>query len=101
MGYLFVGLAVCSTSFGLMTYKKYMLNKQQSFLFITVALFLLAPVFNFIALKSLTIDVVYMATSLNGLVVLYLSRCFLKEKTTKNQFYGALLVFIGVTIYMV
>lgn len=60
-----------------------------------------APIFSFIALKYLSIDMVYMATSLNGLVVLFMSRYLLNEDVKHDQLIGAFMVFLGVCVYMV
>lgn len=101
MGYFFVLGAILATSFGLIAYKKYALDNQIILLILTVFFFLMAPVLSFISLKYLSVDIVYMATSLNGFIVLFLSQYFLKEKVKQHKFIGALLVFIGVSIYMV
>ncbi|MEZ8169578.1 EamA family transporter [Vibrio sp. 10N.222.54.F12] len=101
IGYLFVFAAILATSIGVVTYKEYSRNKSKITLFFTVALLMLAPIISFNALQYLSVDVVYMATSLNGLVVLFMTRFFLKENVTCNQFMGAVLVFIGVSVYMV
>ncbi|CAH6900180.1 EamA domain-containing protein [Vibrio chagasii] len=100
-GHVFVFFAITSTSLGLVIYKKWAKNKLKMTLLTAIILMLFAPVFNFIALKYLSIDVVYMATSLNGLVVLFLSRYLLNEDVRHEQLIGALLVFFGVCVYMI
>lgn len=101
LGYLFVLGAVFATSAGVVVYKKYTRSKNVVTLITTIVLLLLAPISSFNALQYLTVDVVYMATSLNGLIVLCMSQFFLKENVEYNQLLGAVLVFVGVSIYMV
>jgi len=100
MGYLFVIAAVISTSLALVSYKKYTISAEKLYLLLTISLFMFAPVLNFSALQYLTVDIVYMGSSLNGLIVLVLSHYYLDERVIARQFAGAILVFIGVLIYM-
>lgn len=99
-GYFFVFLAITSTSLGIVIYKVWSKNKRNITLLITIIFMVLAPIFSFIALKYLSIDLVYMATSLNGMIVLLMSRFFLNENVNHDQLIGAFLVFLGVCIYM-
>ncbi|MEZ9601403.1 EamA family transporter [Vibrio sp. 10N.286.46.A8] len=101
IGYFFVLLAIVSTSSGIVFYKIFTKSRNKVSLLATVILMVCAPIFSFTALKYLSIDLVYMATSLNGLVVLLMSRFVLGEDVKRNQLLGSILVFIGVFIYMV
>ena len=93
-------LAVLTTSAGMVLYKLYVVRGTRAFLLLTVVTFALAPIFSFLALKVYTLDVVYIATSVNGLLVLWLSKRFLAESICFRQYLGSLLVTVGVTIYM-
>lgn len=93
-------LAVLTTSVGMVLYKLYVVHGTRALLLLTVLTFLLAPIFSFLALKVYTLDVVYMATSVNGLLVLWLSKMFLAESIFFRQYLGALLIALGVAIYM-
>ncbi|WP_220465502.1 EamA family transporter [Colwellia sp. BRX10-3] len=101
MGYFLTLCAVLATSFGVVLYKQYAIKKRLLLLVTAIISFILAPVFSFLALKYLSVDTVYMMTSLNGLIVLILSYYVLKEKVVRMQILGAFLVFCGVSIYMV
>jgi len=100
MGYLYVMCAVLATSFGLVSYKYYSKHRKKIYLLLTIGLFLLAPVCNFMALEYLTVDVVYMATSINGFIVLLMSHLVLHEVVRPQQYLGALLVVSGVIVYV-
>lgn len=101
MGYFLTLCAVLVTSCGVVLYKQYAIKKRLLLLVTAIISFILAPVFSFLALKYLSVDTVYMMTSLNGLIVLILSYYVLKEKVVRMQILGAFLVFCGVSIYMV
>ncbi len=100
-GYVFTFFAILSTSLGVVTYKLFSRSKKAYIFIVTVTLMLLAPVFSFLALTQLSVDEVYMATSLNSLLVLILSFYILRERVSHRQIKGALLVFLGVCVYMV
>jgi multidrug transporter EmrE-like cation transporter len=101
LSYLYLLLAILSTSFGMVCYKIFFLNRTRMKFILSILLFVAAPVFSYGALKGIDIDVVYVATSLNSLVVLFLSGFFLKEKIHTNQIIGCVLITSGVFIYMV
>lgn len=100
MGYLYVICAILATSFGLVSYKYYSKYRNLIFMALTIVLFLLAPACSFMALKYLTVDVVYMATSINGFIVLLMSQLVLREVVRPQQYFGAILVVAGVVVYL-
>ena len=99
-GYLYVIFAVLATSLGLVSFKYFSKHRSPIYLMLTIGLFLLAPTCNFLALKYLTVDVVYMATSLNSFIVLLLSHLVLREVVNPKQYLGALFVVAGVVLYV-
>lgn len=92
-------LAIMATAFGQFYYKKYSLSKQISFLVLAIVMFISAPVFSYLALKELSIDTVYMFTSLTILVVIGLSKYYLNEKIDRQKVIGILLILIGIIFY--
>lgn len=97
--YLSLGVAILSTALGQFFYKKFSLRKKYKYYIIAIVLFLLAPIFSFIALQNISIDIVYMFTSLTILLVLLFSRFFLKEDIDLKTYYGILSIIIGVIAY--
>ena len=59
----------------------------------------MVPYLSYKALIKLTIDYVYMTTSVNIILVLILSRIFLNEKIYLNQIIGSLIIVIGIILY--
>ena len=99
MACLFLLLALFFASLGQVFYKGFANESKKIFLSFAIIFFILTPFCNFLALRSITVDVVYMATSLNSFIILLLSAYILKEQVTKKQIIGTLIIFIGVVIY--
>ncbi len=99
LNYLFLILAIFCTAVGQFFYKKYSLTNKYYFLVLTIVLFVMTPVFSFLALKKIAIDIVYMFTSLTILIVLGLSIIFLKEKIELKTYIGILFIIVGVIVY--
>jgi len=91
--------AVLTTALGQFFYKKFALNKKKIYLIISVSLFAMVPLFNFIALKEISIDIVYMSTSLTIILVIFLSKVFLNEKVDIKLYSGVLIILLGIIIY--
>jgi len=91
--------AVLTTALGQFFYKKFALNKKKIYLIISVSLFAIVPLFNFIALKEISIDIVYMSTSLTIILVIFLSKVFLNEKVDIKLYSGVLIILLGIIIY--
>lgn len=98
--YLFLLGAILSTAFGQVFYKKYTTSRNQIYLITTVSLFVLAPIFSYIALQNISIDVVYVFTALTVFIVMLLSKFFLKEVIKKKTFQGVFLVLLGIVLYV-
>ena len=97
--YLFLFGAILSTALGQFFYKKYSLTNNIVYLLITIFLFVITPVFSFLALKKIPVDVVYMFTSLTIFLVILFSKVFLNEEINKKTYVGVLLIIIGVLVY--
>jgi len=91
--------ALLFASFGQIVYKLYANTSKIYYLALTIFFFILAPFFSYIAMKQISVDMVYMATSLNSLLILSLSALILKEHVNKRQILASLIIFLGVVIY--
>ena len=96
---MFLTLAVLVSSIGQVQYKAYALNGGAFTFSSAIVFFLLAPVFSYMSLKGISVDVVYIATSLNAFIVLILSKYFLSESVRPGQFMACLTVAAGVFVY--
>ena len=95
----FLVLAVIFTALGQLLYKLYFSRKRRYLVVLAVFCFLLVPLFNYQALTELTIDVVYLSTSLKVALVLLFSYLFLNERINKQQIYSTLFIVIGIILY--
>lgn len=57
------------------------------------------PYLSYKALLKLSIDYVYMTTSVNIILVLISSRIFLDEKIFLTQIIGSLIIVLGIILY--
>lgn len=97
--YIYLALAVTCTALGQLFYKKYVMEKLRAHLLCALTLFTATPALNYLALKRLSIDLVYIATSATILMVVILSKITLKEKTTLRHWLGCMIISTGIVIY--
>lgn len=96
---LFLALAVIFTALGQLLYKLYFSRKKRYIVVLAVLCFILVPLFNYQALTELTIDIVYLSTSVKVALVLLFSYLFLGENITKQQIYSSLFIVAGIILY--
>ncbi len=97
--YIFLTLALLSTAFGQVFYKYYFQAGRKVWFLLAVSTFFSAAFFSFLALKKLTIDIVYMSTSITLVMVIILSRLWLNETIHKNKIIGSFLIISGIILY--
>lgn len=98
--YIYLAFAISFSALGQFFYKKYYLNaRAKIYLLLTIFCLVLTPFFSFQALKGLTIDTVYIATSITILLVIFLSKVFLKEILTRKKIIGIVFIILGVLLY--
>ncbi len=97
--YLFLLFAILLTALGQFCYKKFSLTQNRLYFYLTILLFVATPVFSFLALKGISVDVVYMFTSLTILIVLILSKTLLNEEITFRAYIGVLFITLGIIFY--
>lgn len=96
---MFLALAVIFTALGQLLYKLYFSRKERYIVVLAVLCFILVPLFNYQALTELTIDIVYLSTSVKVALVLLFSYLFLGEDITKQQIYSSLFIVAGIILY--
>lgn len=101
LAYSCLFMAIMSTAFGQVFYKKYSLNKKRVYLALTLGFFLINPVLSFLALQKISVDIVYVSTSLTILTVAVLSRIFLGEIMPSRSWAAIAIIVAGVLIYAV
>ena len=99
--YFYLVCALLSTTFGQLLYRFYHMKRKKIFLVFTLISFVLVPFFSYQSLLGLSIDTVYMATSITIVLVLLGGYLILGEKLSKNQILGSLVIIIGIIIYNV
>ena len=97
--YLFLLCALIFTTSGQLLFRYYHIKKRIILLCLTLLSFILVPYFSYNALIGLSIDIVYMATSVTIVLVLMGGYFLLGEKLNKNQIIGSLIIISGVIIY--
>lgn len=99
--FIYLLVAIMCTAFGQFFYKKYSVKRASVDLLLALFLFILAPTFSYFALGRLSIDLVYVSTSITILLVMLLSRFALGEKTLPRHWFGCLFIVLGVIVYAV
>ena len=96
---LMVIVAIVFTAGGQVLFKRYYLRHDRLDLYGAVALFVLVPVTNFVALRGMPFGFVYMSTAATQILVLLMSRFFLGEKLGKDALPGIALILAGIIVY--
>ena len=99
VSYVFLVLALIFTTIGQISYKIYFQKKKIFWLVCSLASFVGVPFFNYIALLRLSIDTVYISTALTIIMIMFASSLILKEHISKNQFWGAMTIIVGIVVY--
>ena len=98
-GYAFLGLTILLTAAGQLVYKLYFRDRDRRLIVLSIVLFVAVPICNYQALRVISLDEVYMATSLTiGLATLG-SLWLLDERLVRPQWLGIVLVMAGVIVY--
>lgn len=97
--YIYISLSVILTAAGQITFKTYSTSNKKALLLLSLVLFLSVPILNFLSLKSLSIDAVYIANSLTILLVVALSKLYLNEPINRKALVGCLAIAAGVILY--
>jgi multidrug transporter EmrE-like cation transporter len=98
-GYIFLGLTILLTSAGQLVYKLYFRDGDRRLVTLCIVLFIAVPVCNYQALRVISLDEVYMATSLTIALATLGSLHLLGENLVQRQWFGIILVMAGVIVY--
>jgi multidrug transporter EmrE-like cation transporter len=99
MAWIYLFAALLATAAGQLTYKLYYQRKAKWLLGATAGLFLLAPFFSYLSQRELSLDVVYMATSLTIVMVMAGSVLWLGETLQRRHLWGAGFIIGGILLY--
>ena len=99
LSYGFLSIALILTSVGQLLFRYYYIKNNKVHLFLAIISLFLVPICNYNALKFLTMDTVYMATSVTLILVVLGGSLFLNEKLNQSQIFGSLIIITGVFIY--
>lgn len=99
MSFFFLGCAIVFTAAAQTLYKLFAENRKLPFLISTIALFVATPIMSYLALRELSLGVVYMSTGLTYILVLMSSRFVLRESVEKRQIFAVALIVAGVGVF--
>jgi drug/metabolite transporter (DMT)-like permease len=91
--------ALAATALAQLTYKLTFSTGRRAWLLAAIPLFLGATGCTYLALKGLSIGMVYMSTAVTQLLVAGLARLVLKETLTRDHAVALTLIVLGVALY--
>jgi len=91
--------ALVFTAIGQLLFRLYYVHEKKIYLATALGTFITVPLFSYFALLNLTLAFVYMSTALIHVLVLIMSRLFLKERLSRNQFISMSLIVIGIIVF--
>ena len=98
--YFFLSLTILLATSGQIAYKQYYQSGRQiKYLMATILFFVGTPVCSYLSLRELPLDVVYVSTSVNILLILLASFFYFKEQIPLNRWLGGVTIAIGILIY--
>ena len=99
MSVLFLAFAIVFTAVAQTSYKLYYLRNKSSYLITAIIFFCMTPVAAYMALKGLSLSVVYMSTGFTYVLILITAKYLLRETINRQQSYAIFLIISGVLIY--
>ncbi|MBI5136223.1 MAG: EamA family transporter [Nitrospirae bacterium] len=91
--------ALFATAQAQLSYKLYFRARRRVHLAVAIACFVGASVCAYLALKSLSIGMVYMSTALTQLMVVGLAHRVLGEPFTRDHGIAMVLIVVGILVY--
>lgn len=98
--WIYTIIAVTMTSLGHVLFKSYSNTKRKMLLIMTATVFVLIPVFSFLALQELSIAQVYLCTAAVPVLTTLGAKFILGEHTHKHHYIGLSFITIGTIIYV-
>lgn len=99
MSIFFLACALIFTALAQTCYKLYSLKRRRVYIVATILLFVLTPVMSYLALRELSLSVVYMSTGLTYILVLLAARFVLHERIAGRQLTAVSLIALGVVVF--
>ncbi|MFQ5508346.1 MAG: hypothetical protein ACE5FN_03305 [Leptospirillia bacterium] len=93
--------AIVLTALAQVTYKLYFRAHRRALVLLSVGLFLSASLMAYLALKGLSIGMVYMSTAITQILMAGLSRFILKETFSRDHAVAMTMIVTGIVIYAV
>jgi drug/metabolite transporter (DMT)-like permease len=91
--------AILGTALGQFFYKRFFLTKNFWYLILTLGCLGSVPVCTLVALKNLSLDTVYVATSITIGLTTILAVTFLNERLSRKDWFAIGCIISGVIIY--
>lgn len=98
-GWLFLAITILATVAAQLAFKQYFLSRRKLFVPTAAALFCLAVVCTYFAVRSLGIGRVYVGAALTYVLAPLAARHAFGEHLGRNQFLALALIVAGVVIY--
>ena len=99
MSFIYLACAIVLTAFEQISYKLYSQRRSLIYLALTIGLFCFIPFMNYLALRDLTLSVVYMSTGLTYVLVMFFAKYILNEEIRKQHTYAIVLIVSGVVVF--
>lgn len=99
LGEFYLAFAIIFTAVSQILYKSFFTTRYWSGLIIAVMLFILTPIMAYMALKTLSLGTVYMATGLTYVLIVILAKYLLGETISRRKLQGIILIVSGVIIF--
>ena len=94
-----LAVALLATAIGQLVFKHASLRRSRSGTIAAAAIFCVAPVASFLALRQLSIATVYVSTALSQIIVVMMSLELFQERYSGRQWAGLALILAGVVIF--
>lgn len=98
-GYGYLVFAIFMTAMAQLLYKQYFLSKHLIYILLSILCFISIPIATTMALKYLSLDIVYMASSLIIILILLFSNILFNEKISQHQILSITLIILGIVAY--
>lgn len=101
IGWLFLGITILTTVVAQLAFKQYFLSRRKLFIPVAAALFCLAVVCTYFAVRELGIGRVYVGAALTYVLAPLAARRLFGEYLGRNQMLALGLIVAGVVLYNV
>jgi multidrug transporter EmrE-like cation transporter len=99
MSFVYLACAIVFTALAQVSFKLYSRRHNLSYLVLTIGLFCVVPFMNYLALRDLSMGVVYMSTGLTYVLIMFFSKYILYEPVGRQHVYAVTLIVSGVLVF--